>query len=365
MAPDVSRNVRPSIFSCILAVLFVMKLLTNSQLYRLSKFIGSHYGNIPLKLLRHLEAMQKKEVRHIEAIKFQEKCSIYNLRPKFLKFRLYKSKLTDTKEACRFRRTLLRKEILFQRRELNSIQRQKKNKIEELRLLTSSLISLATNRFLVRVKEKEELNKRTLNKKLCKLGLNLTTPTNILHNLSNRTLTTIESELLNKGLDYSFYHTRLDIQHVRAKFENLYSKLRNVLLTSQCILFKQKLISLYSRFVSSFYHDRFRRSSNSVLSNDQKDTLYSLRNDPNIIITRTDKGNGVVILNRCDYVNKMYDILNDKPKFLPCNHDTSLANLIKFQRSIYYLKTKKALSDEIYSRIHPTSTTTPSLYGLP
>ena len=61
----------------------------------------------------------------------------------------------------------------------------------------------------------------------------------------------------------------------------------------------------------------------------------------------------------------MYDILNDVSKFLPCNHDTSLANLTKFQRFIYYLKTKIALSDEIYSRIHPTSTTTPSLYGLP
>ena len=206
-----------------------------------------------------------------------EKCSIYNLRPKFFKFRLYKSKLTDTKEACRFRRTLLHKKTQFHRRELNSIQRQKKNKIEELRLLTSSLISLATKRFLVRVKEKEEkLNKRTLNKKLCKLGLNLTTPTNILHNLSNRTLTTTESELLNKGLDYSFYPTRLDIHHVRAEFENLYSKLRNLLSTSRCILFKQKLISLYSRFVSSFYHDQFRRSNNSVLSNDQKDALYSL-----------------------------------------------------------------------------------------
>ena len=61
----------------------------------------------------------------------------------------------------------------------------------------------------------------------------------------------------------------------------------------------------------------------------------------------------------------MYDILNDVSQFLPCNHDSSLANLTKFQRSIYYLKTKKALSDEIFSRIHPTSTATPSLYGLP
>ena len=59
---------------------------------------------------------------------------------------------------------------------------------------------------------------------------------------------------------------------------------------------------------SSFYHDKFRRCSNSVLSNDRKDALYSFRNDPDIVITRSDKGNGVVILNRCDYVNKMNDI---------------------------------------------------------
>ena len=63
-----------------------------------------------------------------------------------------------------------------------------------------------------------------------------------------------------------------------------------------------------------------------MLSNDQKEVLYSLRNDPNIIIARPDKGIGIVILNRCDYANKMYDILNDVSKFLPCNHDTSLLN---------------------------------------
>ena len=39
IAPGVSRNVRPSIFSCILAILFVITLLTNSQLYRLPKFV--------------------------------------------------------------------------------------------------------------------------------------------------------------------------------------------------------------------------------------------------------------------------------------------------------------------------------------
>ena len=61
----------------------------------------------------------------------------------------------------------------------------------------------------------------------------------------------------------------------------------------------------------------------------------------------------------------MHKILDDRTKFMTCNQDTNLSNLTKFQRSLYYLNSKKALCSEIYSRIYPTSTTTPSLYGLP
>ena len=191
--------------------------------------------------------------------------------------------------------------------------------------------------------------------KICKLSLNLTISINILHNLFNCTLTTTKSQLLNKGLDYNLYSTRLNIQHVRAEFENLHSKLRNLLYQCHIAYCFSKnsypcIVFLYPLFIMIDFVDL----SNSVLSHDQKEALYFLRNDPNIVITGPDKGNSVVILNRCDYVNKMYDISNDVSKFLPCNHDISLVNLTKFQRSIYYLKTKKAFSDEIYFRIHPT-----------
>ena len=138
--------------------------------------------------------------------------------------------------------------------------------------------------------------------------------------------------------------------------------------TSQCLILKQKLISLYSRFVTSFHNstnNNYRRPSESVLTNDRKSALTSLRNDPNIVITRPDKGNGVCILNHCDYVSKMLTILNDQSKFKPSNHDTSLSNLTKFQRSLYYLKSKTAILNDVYEKIYPTATTTPSLYGLP
>ena len=61
----------------------------------------------------------------------------------------------------------------------------------------------------------------------------------------------------------------------------------------------------------------------------------------------------------------MLTILNDQSKFKPCNHDTSLSNLTKFQRSLYYPNSKKAIPNGVYEKIYPTTTTTPSLYGLP
>ena len=43
--------------------------------------------------------------------------------------------------------------------------------------------------------------------------------------------------------------------------------------------------------------------------------IRQLKQDTNIVITRPDKGNGVVILSRDDYVSKMNDVLSQEDKF--------------------------------------------------
>ena len=58
----------------------------------------------------------------------------------------------------------------------------------------------------------------------------------------------------------------------------------------------------------------------------------SLRNDNSIILTKPDKGNGVVVFNRTVYVSKMEDILSDASKFSLSSNDENLQNLTKFQR---------------------------------
>lgn len=43
--------------------------------------------------------------------------------------------------------------------------------------------------------------------------------------------------------------------------------------------------------------------------------LKDLARNKNIIISKPDKGQGVVLINSCDYINKIEDILSDKTKF--------------------------------------------------
>ena len=55
------RNVCNKLVTMTLAVIYMIKILASSQLYRLPKFIGSHYGSLPKKQLCKLEELQKKE----------------------------------------------------------------------------------------------------------------------------------------------------------------------------------------------------------------------------------------------------------------------------------------------------------------
>ena len=64
----------------------------------------------------------------------------------------------------------------------------------------------------------------------------------------------------------------------------------------------------------------------------QRNALQSLRDDSSIVISKPDKGNGVVIMNKNDYQAKMLHILDDKIKFSRVKSNNNLSNLSRFQR---------------------------------
>ncbi len=53
----------------------------------------------------------------------------------------------------------------------------------------------------------------------------------------------------------------------------------------------------------------------SIFSDNEHKVIKSLHDDDTIYLIKSDKGNGVVIINHADYKARMQDISSDKTKF--------------------------------------------------
>ena len=63
-------------------------------------------------------------------------------------------------------------------------------------------------------------------------------------------------------------------------------------------------------------------------------TIKSLRDNPNIIISKPEKGSGVVILNHCDYIKKINKNLSDDSKFKCSGIITENDNIAKIETKL-------------------------------
>ena len=107
----------------------------------------------------------------------------------------------------------------------------------------------------------------------------------------------------------------------------------------------------------------------SLMSKECLQAIKSLRSNKSIIITKPDKGSGVVILNQTDYVAKMESILHDPTKFLvlgpadSCDNTTKIES--RLQRRLLQLKKKGYIPSGVYETIRPVGSQRPRMYGLP
>ena len=104
---------------------------------------------------------------------------------------------------------------------------------------------------------------------------------------------------------------------------------------------KSKLMTLYSKLKSSFVYGL--KHQDIGLSMEERVSLQRLANNPTLIICKPNKGNGVVVMNKNDYINTMNKILSNKTHFQKVSVDDNIANLIKFQKFLCNLKRKQFL----------------------
>ena len=93
-----------------------------------------------------------------------------------------------------------------------------------------------------------------------------------------------------------------------------------------------------------------------------------LKMNNDVVLTRPEKGAGMVILNKADYLSKIDAILWDTDKFLKLGDlsfdDTHKIENKLLKRFLELFKSKLILK-EIYEFIHPVGSQRPRMYGLP
>ena len=93
--------------------------------------------------------------------------------------------------------------------------------------------------------------------------------------------------------------------------------------------------------------------------------LRNLRKNRDIIITKPDKGNGVVILGWNLDDNAIQEIISDTSKFEKLNEDPNFKHESSLQPFLPKLKQKNFLNDSEYDKFYPCSSAPACIYGTP
>ena len=100
-----------------------------------------------------------------------------------------------------------------------------------------------------------------------------------------------------------------------------------------------------------------------VSCKEEWEALNDLRKDDSIIITRPDKGNGVVIINKLDYLNKMKQLISDETKFKRLARNPTKSREDSLISNLRKLKRDKIIDDN--NKILPCGSSHGVLYDLP
>ena len=194
-------------------------------------------------------------------------------------------------------------------------------------------------------------------------------PDKVIFNFSSRVLNDEEKKLLSKGLNFAFVFNKLRVDSHFLTFERLFTALQahtfydNNPKGYSYDYFKSSLKQLA---MSTFYN--YKPESQYLLSKDEHCILKNLANDKSIVIMKPDKGNGVVLLDKSVYLEKMNLILSDSNKFKVVDNDhfISIVQLEdKVNRVINKLSESGCFTKEVSRSLKATGSNPGRLYGLP
>ena len=137
----------------------------------------------------------------------------------------------------------------------------------------------------------------------------LLSPDKVIFNFSSRVLTDIEKLVLSKRLKFVLPPRKMSLEKYLLNFEKLYNAVSKFPILEkeniQSDVFKNELRNLAFKSYTEFK----KKLPDTKLSESEMNALKSLQRDRSILISKPDKGNGVVLMDKIDYKNKVNLIL--------------------------------------------------------
>ena len=343
----------------------------------IADIIRNRYGEAFVKKIRRFEKCDFKLRKCHLDLRFLLDCKKNGVIPKFLRFKLANRHLNNSHVYRKCQLRLLEEEIKSKRKRINTLENDTQKVKEELQRTFSVLdFSCICSLFLVAndksILQHDNIHKRKL-QNLLKISSNNIfsdshNPDRVIFNFSSYKLTDDEKNVLCKGLNFSVKPGLIEYSEFLLPFELLFRDIkREDICNEDMSVIKARLLDTALTSYQNFSRDR---EPPENLTFSEFKALKRLSKNKDIVIQKADKGNTVVILDKCSYIRAIEEILNDNSKFskldIPTgkeiNHIVNLEKRITSELKL--LKDREIIDKSIYKSIKPVGSRPGILYGL-
>ena len=178
----------------------------------------------------------------------------------------------------------------------------------------------------------------------------------VITNLSLHKISYEEVNIVKYGLGNSIPPERLNRTNVFVNFDLIHCYLTEELKSRDD---ESSLRSNLSDLANSYYSNY--KPTRAVLK--KQGILKKVRNNKDIVILRSDKGNGVVIMDKITYKSKVFELLNDESKFKQLTSDPTKLREGQLQCYLRKLNNKGYFDESVYDYIYPAGSLPSKLYG--
>ena len=167
-----------------------------------------------------------------------------------------------------------------------------------------------------------------------------------------------ESDLLKAGLYFSIQPHKIRKSEIFTTLEKILRSFINNLKSDKT----KSQIKAHLLYLANSYFYNYKPSP-CILR--QHRVLRNLQRNKDIVITKPDKGNGVVVLDRKLYDNAIQELISDTSKFEKLNEDPTFKREASLQRFLCKLKLKNFFNENEYDKLYPSGSAPARIYGTP